>query len=84
MFLKIGTKILNTDNFIDADVYEPGEELHPHRDEHTDTLTVVITTTATETAKDGAVRARRIWLEGEDADLFLAALPVYSPVLEES
>lgn len=26
--------------------------------------------------------ARRIVLEGEDADAFLTALPVYSPVLE--
>jgi hypothetical protein len=33
-------------------------------------------------AEDGTLGARRIWLEGNDADLFLEALPVYSPVLE--
>ncbi len=82
MFLKVGNKILNTNNIVDADVYEPGESLSPHQEGHADALTVVITTTATETDEDGATRARRIWLEGDDADLFLEALPVYSPVLE--
>ncbi len=82
MFLKVGRKILNTGNMTDADVYEPGEELTPHREGLADKLTVVITTTATETAEDGTLGARRIWLEGEDADLFLESLPVYTPVLE--
>ncbi len=84
MFLRIGSKIINTDNFTDADVYEPGEELTPHREGHANKLTVVITTTAVETAEGGTLGARRIWLEGEDADLFLEALPVYTPVLEET
>ncbi len=84
MFLKVGRKILNTDNMTDADVYEPGEELTSHREGRAvaSLLTVVITTTATETAEDGTLGARRIWLEGDDADLFLEALPVYVPVLE--
>lgn len=84
MFLRIGSKIVNTDNFTDADVYEPGESLSPYGEGRADVLTVVIATTATEMAEDGAVRARRIWLKGEDADLFLEALPVYAPVLEGS
>ncbi len=82
MFLKVGRKILNTGNMTDADVYEPGEELTPHGEGLAGKLTVVITTTATETAEDGTLGARRIWLEGEDADLFLESLPVYTPVLE--
>ncbi len=83
MYLKIGRKILNTENITDADVYEPGEELSPHGDGHADALTVVITTTAVESSEDGTLGARRIVLEGEDADLFLEALPVYAPVLEQ-
>ncbi len=83
MFLKVGRKLINTDNLVDADVYEPGEALSPYGDGHADALTVVITTTAVETAEDGTLGARRIVLEGEDADLFLEALPVYAPVLEQ-
>lgn len=82
MFLRVGRKIINTDNITDAEVFEPGESLRPHGEGHADTLTVVITTTAVETAEDGTLGARRIWLEGEDADLFLEALPVYAPVLD--
>jgi hypothetical protein len=37
-----------------------------------------------EIGEDGTLGPRRIWLEGEDADLFLESLPVYTPVLEES
>lgn len=82
MFLRIGRKILNTDNLVDADVYEPGEDMHPHRDGQAEERTVVITTTAMESAEDGTLGPRRIWLEGEDADLFIESLPVYAPVLE--
>ncbi len=84
MYLKIGRKILNTDNLVDADVFESGESLSPYGEGRADTLTVVITTTATETAEDGTLGPRRIMLEGEDADLFLESLPVYAPVLEET
>jgi hypothetical protein len=86
VFLKVGNKIINTDNLVDADVYEPGEELtlHSEGSSAADTLTVVITTTAMETDRDGTLAPRRIMLEGEDAELFLEALPVYTPVLEES
>ncbi len=82
MFLRIGSKILNTDNLVDADVFEPGEELTPYGEGRADVLTVVINSAAAETGQDGVVRAYRIVLEGSDADLFLEALPVYSPVLE--
>ena len=82
MYLRIGRKILNTENMTDADVYEPGEPLHPHDERLSGERAVVITTTATETAEDGTPRPRRIILEGEDADLFLESLPTYSPVLE--
>ncbi len=82
MYRKIGRKILYTDNLVDADVFESGESLSPYGEGRADTLTVVITMTAMETAEDGVVRARRIWLEGEDAELFLEALPVYAPVME--
>ena len=84
MFLRIGSKIINTDNLTDADVYEPGESLSPHGEWRADALTVVITTTAVETGEDGTIGARRIWLEGEDADLFIESLPTYTPVFEAS
>lgn len=83
MFLRIGAKILNTDNLVDADVYEVGEDLTPYREGRADRRTVVLTTTALEPDQDRRLGARRIFLEGEDADLFLEALPVYTPVLEE-
>lgn len=82
MYLRVASKIINTDNLVDADVYEVGESLMPYREVQAEGRTVVITTTATETAKDGTLAARRIVLEGDDADLFLESLPVYAPVLE--
>lgn len=84
MFLRIDSKIINTENLVDADVYEPGEEMRSYREGRAEERTVVITTTSTETAEDGTLGAHRIWLEGEDADLFLESLPVYTPVLEGS
>lgn len=65
MFLKVGRKIVNTDNLVDTDVFEPGEALRPYRDGQAEERTVVITTTATETAKDGTLAARRIVFVGE-------------------
>ena len=84
MFFRIGRKIVNTGNVVDADVYEQGEvlPLYGEGSSAAETRTVVITTTAVESGEDGTLSARRIVLEGEDADAFLAALPVYSPVLE--
>lgn len=84
MFLRVGRKILNTGNLVDADVFEAGEDLSPHREGTAGARTVVVTTTAVEVAEDGTLGPRRLCLEGEDADLFLAALPVYAPVLEVS
>ena len=80
----MGRKLTNSDNITDADLIEPGEDLSPHWEGRAEERTVVITTTAVETAEDGTLRAHRIWLEGEDADLFIEALPVYAPVLEGS
>ena len=82
MFLRIGRKLINSDNLVDVDVYEVGEDLTPYREGRADRRTVVLTTTALEPDQDGNLTARRIVLEGDDADLFLEALPVYSPVLE--
>lgn len=82
MFLRIGKKIINTVNLVDADVYEVGEPPSPYRNGHSESRTVVVTTTAVQAAEDGTLGARRIWLEGDDADLFIEALPVYAPVLE--
>ncbi len=84
MYLRIGRKIINSDNVTDADVFEPGEDLLPHGEGQAEERTVVITTTATETAEDGTLGPRRIILSGEDADLFIESLPVYAPVLEGS
>ncbi len=84
MFLRIGRKLINTDNMADADVFEVGEEMTPYREGTAGTRTVVITTTATETAEDGKLGPRRIILSGEDADLFIESLPVYAPVLQGS
>ncbi len=82
MFLRIGRKIINTENLVDADVFEVGEELAPYRDGQAEERTVVLTTTALEAAEDGTLEPRRIVVEGEYADLFLEALPVYEPVFE--
>jgi hypothetical protein len=84
VYLKIGRKIINTSNLVDADVYEVGEDMTPHRDGPAEARAVVITTTAVAAAEDGTPTARKIVLEGEDADLFLGALPVYEPVLEDA
>ncbi|MDP9410119.1 MAG: hypothetical protein M3R38_23030 [Actinomycetota bacterium] len=88
MFLKVGSKILNTENLVDAEVFEVGEPMSPYRDGQAvaSLRTVVVTTTALEVvaSPDGtSVAARQIVLEGDDANLFLEALPIYSPVLEE-
>ncbi len=84
MFLRVGSKILNTANLVDADVFEVGESMSPYRDANAvaSLRTVVITTTAVEAAEDGTLEPRRIVVEGEYADLFLEALPIYEPVLE--
>ncbi len=82
MFLRIGRKILNAGNLVDADVYEPGDDLAPHREGTAEGRVVVVITTTVEAGEDGAVGPRKLFFEGEDADLFLEALPVYAPVLE--
>ena len=84
MFLRIASKIINTGNMVDADVFEVGEYLSPYREGLAEERVVVITTTALEPDQDGNLTARRIVLEGDDADLFLEALPTYEPVLQES
>ncbi len=72
MYLRIGKRIVNTDTMTDAEIIaEPDGQ-----------RTVVVTTTAIARTSDGALDARRITLSGEDAELFLSALPTYSPVWE--
>ncbi len=84
--MKVGSKILNTDTLVDADVFEVGEPMSPYRDGQAKERTVVVTTTAVEAVAslDGTsvAAARRIVFEGEDAAIFLEALPIYEPVLE--
>ncbi len=65
-------------------MYGPEEDMRPHYEGHAETRTDVITTTALEPGQDGTLAARRIVLEEEDAGLFIAALPVHAPVLEQS
>jgi len=84
VYLRVASKIINTDNLVDADVYEVGEDMAPHRNGQAEARAVVISTTAVAAAEDGTPTARKIVLEGEDADLFLGALPVYEPVLEDA
>ena len=60
MYLKMGRKIINSDNITDADVYEPGADLSRCGEGRAEERTVVITTTATETADDGTLGPRRL------------------------
>lgn len=83
MYLRIGKRIINTDNLVDAELYEEGEDLSPHLAEAAADKTVVLHMTAVQQDLDGSLAPRTIWLHGEDADTFLDALPVYEPVEEE-
>lgn len=82
MNIRIGRKLINTDNLVDSEIYEVGEIMSEHGGGQAEARTIVITTTALETAEDGILTARKIWLQGDDADLFIESLPVYAPVLE--
>lgn len=77
MFVRLGTKIINTDNVVEIEVLGSGS-----------TLKLYVNTTAPEgdVANEdgtGSVHPYRIVLYGRDAEKFLAALPVYEPLLEE-
>lgn len=82
MYIRVGRRIINTDNLVDAEVYEAGEALSPHRAEYAERRTVVLTMVGVIADYQGLQGPRSIWLEGPDADAFLAALPVYEPVPE--
>lgn len=83
MYLRISNRIINTDNLVDAMIYEEGDTLSPHRAEYAEMRTVVLHTIGTCRDREGALAPRTIRLEGGDAERFLAALPVYTPVIEE-
>lgn len=83
MYIKIGRRILNTDNLVDAELYEAGEPLSPYVAEYAESRTVVLHMASVERDRDDDLAPRTIWLYGEDADRFLEALPVYEPVMEE-
>ncbi len=72
MYLRIGNRIVNTDAMADAEIVEGRDGKR----------TVVVTTTAVERVHDGSLASRRMTFIDEDAELFLSALPTYSPVLE--
>ena len=72
VYLRIGNRILNTETMTDAEIVERSDGQR----------TVVFMTTAVDRLHDGSLTSRRLILVGEDAELFLSALPTYSPVEE--
>lgn len=70
MYLRIGTRIVNTETITDAEEYAPEASGSLGAAE---AKTLVVT----------FIGGRSLTLEAEDADAFLQALPVYSPVLGE-
>ncbi len=72
MYIRIGNRIVNTEAMTDAEIVErpDGER------------SVVVTTTAVERVHGGSLASRRIMFVDEEAELFLSALPTYSPVPE--
>lgn len=95
MYLRLGNKIVNTDNIVEAKIYpatpagvdeETGEEYRA-----TVTTVEIVTTAITSEYDDGGdlpeFRHTRIFphtisLHGDNAEKFLTALPVYEPVLD--
>lgn len=71
-YLRIGNRIVNTEAMTGAEIFKgpDGER------------TVLVTTIAIERMHDRSLASRRIMFSGEDAELFLSALPIYSPVGE--
>ena len=95
MYLRLGNKILNTDNIVEARVFPAtpaGVDEYTGEEYRATSLSVEIVTTAiTSEYDDGGdlpeFRHTRIFphtisLHREDAEKFLVALPVYEPVME--
>lgn len=95
MYLRIGNRILNTDNIVEARVFpalpereddeEPGRVLPPK------SVGVEVITTAVVSEYDHGgdyrtpntvIHPHTIMLAGDEAERFLEALPVYEPVRE--
>lgn len=83
MYIKVGRRIINTAAITDAEVYEAGDALSPYVAEYAEARTVVLHMAALTVDYQGLQGPRQLWLFGEEADRFLEALPVYSPVPEE-
>lgn len=81
MYLRIGQRIINTDNIVDARIFEAGETYDLLRPA-AEVRTILISTTGFDRLGDGRMSPHEIKLEGQDADLFLAALPIHRPVME--
>lgn len=95
MYLRLGDTIINTDNIVEARVSpatpagtdeETGEEYRA-----TVTTVEIVTTAITSEYADGGdlpefrhtrIFPRTIMLAGDEAEKFLAALPVYEPVMD--
>ena len=96
MYLRIGDRIINTDNIVEARVSpatpagtdeETGKEYRA-----TSVRVEIVTTAITSEYDDGGdlpefrhtrILPHTISLAGEDAEKFLTALPVYEPVMEK-
>ncbi len=72
MYIRIGNRIVNTDTMTDAEIVERPDGKR----------SVVVTTTGVERVHDGSLASRRFLFVDEEAELFLSALPTYSPVPE--
>ncbi len=72
MYIRIGKRIVNTDAMTDAEIVERPAGKH----------SVVLKTTGVERVQDGSLASRRLMFVDEEAELFLSALPTYSPVPE--
>lgn len=70
MYLRIGNRIINANQIVDAFIVEVGESLN--NGSVAETRTIMIRTTAD----------HQILLTDQDADMFLIALPTYKPTPE--
>lgn len=89
MFLRINDRIINAAQIVEVEIYE-AREAHWDGGEHMSAapFRVRITTTAFEGGGEDPesgwmLRPRTIVFDGGEAELFLAALPVYTPAFEE-
>lgn len=96
MYLRIGDRIINTDNIVEARVSPAtpaSVDEYTGEEYRATSLSVEIVTTAiTSEYDDGGdlpefrhtrILPHTVSLAGDEAEKFLAALPVYEPVMEE-